>query len=98
MTRDAQTLGRRLSRTTHENSLKTFPTYASPSRARGGEQMLHGLAKWFISHATRLENERGATAVEYGLMVALIAAIIVATVALLGQDILAAFKTVLDAI
>jgi pilus assembly protein Flp/PilA len=60
--------------------------------------MLHGLAKWFISQATRLENERGATAVEYGLMVALIAAVIVATVALLGKDILAAFKTVVDAI
>jgi pilus assembly protein Flp/PilA len=60
--------------------------------------MLHGLAKWFISHTIRLQNERGATAVEYGLMVALIAAIIVATVALLGQDILAAFKTVVDAI
>jgi pilus assembly protein Flp/PilA len=60
--------------------------------------MLHGLAKWFISHTIRLENERGATAVEYGLMVALIAAVIVATVALLGKDILAAFKTVVDAI
>ncbi|TGN66179.1 Flp family type IVb pilin [Nocardioides eburneiflavus] len=40
-------------------------------------------------------EEKGATAVEYGLMVALIAAIIVATVALLGQAILGAFQTVL---
>ena len=40
-------------------------------------------------------EEKGATAVEYGLMVSLIAAIIVATVALLGQAILGAFQTVL---
>lgn len=41
------------------------------------------------------DEEKGATAVEYGLMVALIAAVIVATVALLGQAILGAFQTVL---
>ncbi|HYI45849.1 MAG TPA: Flp family type IVb pilin [Actinomycetota bacterium] len=45
-----------------------------------------------------LSNERGATAVEYGLMVALIAAIIVAVVALLGEQIQAAFQTVVDAL
>ena len=43
-------------------------------------------------------EEEGATAVEYGLLVALIAAIIVATVALLGQSILGAFTTVNDAL
>ena len=42
------------------------------------------------------QKERGATAVEYGLLVALIAAVIVVTVGLLGQEILAAFQTVLD--
>jgi pilus assembly protein Flp/PilA len=36
-------------------------------------------------------DERGATAVEYGLLVALIAAIIVAVVVLLGQNILEGF-------
>lgn len=41
------------------------------------------------------EWERGATAVEYGLIVALIAAVIVAVVALLGTEINAAFQTVL---
>lgn len=46
----------------------------------------------------RRDDERGATAVEYGLMVALIAAVIVATVALLGQNILDAFTTVNDEI
>ena len=43
-----------------------------------------------------LQNERGATAVEYGLMVALIAAIIVAVVAVLGKEIQAAFQTVVN--
>ena len=45
----------------------------------------------------RLENrdkERGATGVEYGLLVALIAAVIVATVATLGGEIKTAFDTV----
>ena len=40
------------------------------------------------------DEERGATAVEYGLLVALIAAVIIATVVLLGQNILDAFNTV----
>ncbi len=42
------------------------------------------------------KEEKGATAVEYGLLVALIAAIIVGTVATLGQDVLKGFKTVAD--
>lgn len=40
------------------------------------------------------KDEEGATAVEYGLIVALIAAVIVTIVATLGQQILAAFTTV----
>jgi pilus assembly protein Flp/PilA len=48
---------------------------------------------------TRLEtSERGATAVEYGMLVALIAAVIVAIVAFLGGQIQAAFQTVSDAL
>ena len=43
-------------------------------------------------------KEQGATAVEYGLMVALIAAVIVAVVALLGTTIRDAFQSVLDAL
>ena len=41
-------------------------------------------------------EEEGATAVEYGLIVALIAAVIVGAVALLGEQILGAFETVSD--
>jgi pilus assembly protein Flp/PilA len=44
----------------------------------------------------KADRERGATAVEYGLLVALIAAVIVATVVLLGNQINNAFKTVSD--
>ncbi|WP_435769324.1 Flp family type IVb pilin [Nocardioides sp. SYSU DS0651] len=41
-------------------------------------------------------DERGATAVEYGLLVALIAAAIILVIGFLGQDILGAFNTVED--
>ena len=48
-------------------------------------------AKLQAMWATR---ERGATAVEYGLMVALIAVVIIAGVTLLGEQILARFNEV----
>jgi len=54
---------------------------------------MNRLLKWYIAVK---EWERGATAVEYGLIVALIAAVIVAVVALLGTEIRDAFQTVLD--
>lgn len=41
-------------------------------------------------------KEQGATAVEYGLLVALIAAVIVLVVATLGTTIRDAFQTVVD--
>ncbi|QIK76887.1 Flp family type IVb pilin [Nocardioides piscis] len=42
----------------------------------------------------RDDNEEGATAVEYGLLVALIAAVIIATVLLLGGQINTAFNSI----
>jgi len=47
-------------------------------------------------HAFKLhrETEKGATAVEYGLMVALIAVVIIGTVALLGGKLNTMFNTV----
>lgn len=49
--------------------------------------------------ATRLRrDDRGATAVEYGLLVALIAAVIVVIVTTLGTKIQQAFQTVSDAL
>lgn len=41
-----------------------------------------------------LSDDRGATAVEYGLLVALIAGVIIATVALLGVDLNNAYDSV----
>lgn len=51
-----------------------------------------------MAEARRLSSDRGATAVEYGLIVALIAAVIVATVALVGTDVLNGFEAVEDQI
>ncbi|NGN83641.1 Flp family type IVb pilin [Arthrobacter silviterrae] len=44
------------------------------------------------------EGERGATAVEYGIMVALIAAVIVGVVGFLGGRLQVVFQNVLTAI
>ncbi|MEV8147761.1 Flp family type IVb pilin [Arthrobacter sp. NPDC080073] len=55
--------------------------------------MIHTLA--FIAGVKdRLSSEKGATAVEYGLLVALIAAVIVGIVATLGGQINTAFTTI----
>jgi pilus assembly protein Flp/PilA len=51
--------------------------------------MAQNLYQWL-----RARDERGATAVEYGMIVALIAAIIVGTVAALGVNVNDAFDTV----
>ena len=51
------------------------------------------LLGWYIALRYR---ERGATAVEYGLLVALIAAVIIATVVTLGTQIKAAFQVIVD--
>jgi pilus assembly protein Flp/PilA len=50
------------------------------------------LITFFQSRLVR--DERGATAVEYGLLVALIAAVIIAAVVLLGSKINSAFGTI----
>lgn len=51
----------------------------------------------FVATAPK-KDEKGATAVEYGLLVALIAAVIVAVVLTLGGDIKTAFQSVVDKI
>ena len=48
--------------------------------------------------AGRKDDEKGATAVEYGLLVALIAAMIVTVLLLLGPELVATFQKVVDAI
>jgi pilus assembly protein Flp/PilA len=47
---------------------------------------------------TELSSEKGATAVEYGLLVALIAAVIIAIVATLGGQLNTTFTTMSNAL
>jgi pilus assembly protein Flp/PilA len=51
-----------------------------------------------INDVKAKRDERGATAVEYGLMVALIAVVIIAAVTTLGQNLNTKFETVRDAV
>ncbi|MET8760947.1 Flp family type IVb pilin [Lentzea sp. NPDC004782] len=48
----------------------------------------------FLTRSVKSGDDRGATAVEYGLMVALIAIVIIAGVTLLGQNLLALFNNI----
>jgi len=52
------------------------------------------LVKFQLKAIDVLRGERGATAVEYGLMVALIAIVIIAAVTLLGQNLSTMFHSV----
>jgi len=65
------------------------------SNVRERVQML--LRLWTHMASLR-EGERGATAVEYGMLVALIAAVIVGIVATLGGEVKTAFQTVSNAL
>lgn len=60
--------------------------------------MLLGLYTSLLNRLHDMQNEEGATAVEYGMLVALIAAVIVGLVTTLGTDIKAAFQTIVNAI
>ena len=44
------------------------------------------------------KDEKGATAVEYGLLVALIAGVLIAAITLIGTDLRTAFEAVVTAI
>lgn len=52
----------------------------------------------YLMARMNVKSDEGATAVEYGLLVALIAAVIVVIVAVLGGQIDAAFSSVSDEI
>lgn len=53
--------------------------------------LFNTLHLWVLSHK---DNEKGATAVEYGLMVSLIAVFIIGAVTLVGEQLYALFTTV----
>ena len=59
--------------------------------------MLRQIVK-FQNKVTQLRDERGATAVEYGLMVALIAVVIIVAVSALGTNLTGIFNTTASAV
>ena len=56
------------------------------------------MLRYIAKLQTKIQSDRGATAVEYGLMVALIAVAIIATVTILGTRLSALFATVTAAL
>jgi pilus assembly protein Flp/PilA len=61
-------------------------------------RMYTGVTTWWTDLKTRAAEEGGATAVEYALMVALIAVVIIAAVAFLGKAASNQFSTVGSAV
>ncbi len=60
---------------------------------------MNAVIAYFMTLFSRFEDKaKGATAVEYGLLVALIAAVIVTIVATLGTQINAAFNSIVKAL
>jgi len=57
-----------------------------------------GVTTWWNDLKERAQEERGATAVEYALMVALIAVVIIAAVTFLGESASDKFDTVAQAV
>jgi len=57
-----------------------------------------GAQTWWSDFRTRMGEEEGATAVEYALMVALIAAVIIGAVTILGNNASNQFTTVGNAV
>ena len=62
-----------------------------------GTEMLTQMVK-FQNKFIQLRDERGATAVEYGLMVALIAVVIIIAVSTLGTNLKGIFNTTASAV
>jgi pilus assembly protein Flp/PilA len=61
-------------------------------------QLITGVQAWWADLKTRAQDERGATAVEYALMVALIAVVIIAAVTFVGTSARDKFQGVGDAV
>ena len=70
----------------------------TPNNRKPRPERFTTMSKALLKLQTKLRDERGATAVEYGLMVALIAAVIIAAVILLGDNVSSVFDSVATAI
>ena len=86
-------------RTGHWQVLRNVEAWASYTTFKPwkGNPMLRQLIK-FQNRLARLQDERGATAVEYGLMVALIAVVIIIAVTALGGNLSAIFDRTASAV
>ena len=62
------------------------------------QQIFATLVSFVAVAKTRAEQEKGATAVEYGLLVGLIAVAIIVTVGILGTTLDGLFQDVVDAL
>lgn len=58
-----------------------------------GEQVLSQVASFVGYFRARMSSEEGATMVEYGIMVALIAVVSILVITALGLDVFGAFDT-----
>lgn len=58
-----------------------------------GEQVLSQVASFVDYFRARMSSEEGATMVEYGIMVALIAVVSILVITALGLDVFGAFNT-----
>lgn len=58
--------------------------------------MIEFYAKMLAYFTAEREDEKGATAVEYGLLVALIAAVIIGVVVTLGERVEVGFQKIVD--
>ncbi len=61
--------------------------------SRKGEQVLSQVTSFVRYFRARLSSEEGATMVEYGIMVALIAVVSVLVIGVLGVNVFSAFDT-----
>lgn len=60
--------------------------------------MIQLISRLHAFFSARQDSERGATMVEYGLMLALIAVVCIGIVTTIGTDLLAKFTSVADAL
>src|SRR5437867_2942149 len=72
-------------RATHQGAIAGRTSDREEVNVMALVRMARQLSAWTVSRMN-IRSERGATAVEYGLMVALIAAVIIVAVALLGKN------------
>jgi pilus assembly protein Flp/PilA len=75
-------------------SLAPLGISGKPGLSRGAQELMHYI--WSVRNRAR--DDEGATAVEYGLMVAAIAAVIVLVVFLLGKYVFGAFSATCNGI